>query len=92
MSSTFSAKAGSLDRLKVRSRCGWRRCACQMRCTARKETPTALAMARPVQWVAWLGGSAQVSASTLATVAAGSGALPGRRVLSRNSPSTPCSA
>src|SRR5438045_8821851 len=31
MSSTFSAKAGSLERLKVRSRCGCSRCASQMR-------------------------------------------------------------
>ena len=32
MSSTFSAKAGSLDRLKVRMRCGCTRCTAQIRC------------------------------------------------------------
>lgn len=54
--------------------------------------PTVLAIARPVQWVTAPGGSEQVSDSTLATVAVGSGARPGLRVLSRSSPSTPCSA
>src|SRR5712671_6185519 len=88
MSSTFSAKAGSLERLNVRMRCGWRWCACQMRCTVRSDRPTALAIARPVQWVASPVGSPQVSASTLATVAVGTGSFPGGRVLSRNKPST----
>ena len=46
--------------------------------------PTALAMARPVQWVASPGGSEQVSSSTFATTLAESGALPGLRVLSRS--------
>ena len=63
-----------------------------MRCTARKLMPAALATARAVQCVAFPGGSEQGSASTFATVFAGKGALPGLRVLSRNSPSTPCSA
>src|SRR5580704_14055538 len=80
-SSTFSAKAGSLDRLKVRMRCGWRRCVSQMRWTVRSDRPTALAMARPVQWVASPNGLPWVSASTLATVAVGTGFLPGGRVL-----------
>jgi len=30
-----------------------------MRCTERSEMPIALAMARPVQWVAWCGGVVQ---------------------------------
>src|ERR1700687_3362856 len=47
---------------------------------------------RPVQCVACRGGLPHGSARILATVAAGSGFLPGLRVLSRNSPSTPCSA
>jgi len=55
-----------------------------MRCTVRKETPTALAMARPVQWVTAPGGWEQVRLSTRAMVAGGSGGLPGGRVLSRN--------
>jgi hypothetical protein len=62
------------------------------RCTARKLTPTALAMARPVQWVASPSGSEQVSSKILAKTLAESGARPGLRVLSRSRPSTPCSA
>src|SRR5271166_4748504 len=91
MSSTFSANSGSLERLKVRMRCGCSRCACHKRCTARRLTPTALAMARPVQCVAWPGGSEQVRSITLATTLAESGAWPALRVLSRSRPSTPCS-
>ena len=48
--------------------------------------------ARPVQWVASPDGSAQVIATTRAVVSAGSGGVPGGRVLSRKSPSTPASA
>jgi hypothetical protein len=92
MSSTFSAKAGSSERLKVRSLCGCRWWASQMRCTECRLTPTALAIARPVQWVTWLGGSEQVSARILSRVSVGSGALPGGRVLSRSRASTPASA
>src|SRR6202035_3397383 len=64
----------------------------QMRWTVRSDRPTALAMARPVQWVASPNGLPWVSASTLAIVAVGTGFLPGGRVLSRSSPSTPASA
>jgi hypothetical protein len=63
-----------------------------MRCTERSEMPVALAIARPVQWVAWFGGVVQVSATTRAVVRAAIGVLPGLRLLSRNSPSTPASA
>src|SRR5207237_10476178 len=56
------------------------------------EMPTALAIAGPVQWLAWCGGSVQVSATTRAVVSAALGALPGLRVLSRSRPSTPRSA
>jgi hypothetical protein len=31
MSTSFSAKAGSCERLKLRARCGWSWCASQMR-------------------------------------------------------------
>jgi hypothetical protein len=41
----------------------------------------AVAIARPVQRVAWCGGSVQVSATTRAVVSAVIGALPGLRVL-----------
>ena len=64
--------------------------ACQMRCTALKVMPTALAIMRPV--VVAFGGSPQGNASTQAMVAGDNGALPDLRVLSRSNPSTPCSA
>src|SRR6266849_5900281 len=92
MSLSLAAKLGSRDRLKVRRRCGCRWCARQMRCTEPSASPIALAIARPVQWVAWCGGSVQVSATTRAVVSAAIGAVPGLRVLSRNRPSTPASA
>jgi hypothetical protein len=44
----------------------------------------AWAVARPVHWIAWCGGSAQVSATTRAVVSAASGAMPDLRVLSRS--------
>src|ERR1700682_2576998 len=81
----------SLERLKVRSRCGCRRLASHRRWTARSEMPTALAMARPVQCVVSPGGSEQVNASTFATTPVESGALPGLRVLSRRRLSIPSS-
>src|SRR5260370_28547923 len=71
MSSTFSAKAGSVERLKVRMRCGCRRCFSQMRWIVRNDRPTVLAIARPVQWVVSPGGSAPVHANTPATAAGG---------------------
>ena len=57
----FGGKAGSRDRLNVRSRCGCSLCARQMRCTEPTEIPMALAIARPVQWVTWCGGAVHVS-------------------------------
>ncbi len=85
-------KSGSFERLKVRIRWGCRLKAAQMRCIERSEMPTALAIARPVQCVASHGGAAQVSATTRATVSPGKRGLPGGRVLSRSSPSTPSAA
>src|ERR1700716_1993193 len=60
-----------------------------MRCTDRKLTPAAFASIRPVQWLASPGGAESAKSTTRCTVAAGSGGLPGLRVLSRVSPSTP---
>ena len=87
--SAEAAKRGSRERLKVRRRCGcsWR--ARKMRCTELGEMPVALAIARPVQCVAWCRGSVHVSATTRAVVAAASGALPGLRLLPHNNPATP---
>jgi hypothetical protein len=84
--------SGSLLRLKVRRRCGCSLWTVQIRCTVRKESPVALAIIRPVQWVASPGGAPQVSATTRCTVASGVRGLPGCLVLSRSSPSTPASA
>ena len=92
MSVSLAAKPGSRERLNVRSRCGCSLCARQMRCTEPSEMPMALAIARPVQWVAWCGGAVHVNATTRAVVSAAIGALPGLRVLSRSKPSTPLSA
>src|SRR4051794_22306806 len=55
-------------------------------------TPTALAIAAPVQWVASCGGSVAVSATTWSMTFWPSGATRGGRVLSRNRPSTPSAA
>ena len=52
MSTRLTAKLGSREPLKVRNWCGCSLCACQMRCTEPSEMPVALAIARPVQWVA----------------------------------------
>ena len=51
----LGGELGSVERLKVRMRCGWRSWAAQMRWTERKETPV-WAIPRPVQWVASPGG------------------------------------
>jgi hypothetical protein len=60
MSVSLAAKPESRECLKVRMRCGCGWCVCQR--TERSEMPIALAIARPVQWVAWCGGSVKVSA------------------------------
>jgi hypothetical protein len=49
--------------------------------------PLTAAIARLVQCVLSPGGSAKVRSTSAATVALGTGALPGRRVLSRSKPS-----
>ena len=48
MSLSFAASFGSVDSLKVRTRCGASRCASRMRCTERRLTPAAFASIRPV--------------------------------------------
>ena len=77
MSASLVTNSGSRERLKVRTRCGCRPCAAQIRCTVRKDSPAAAAMARPVQWVASPGGSPQVSATTRRTVASAVARLAG---------------
>jgi hypothetical protein len=61
-----------------------------MRCTERSEIPIVLAIARPVQWVAWWGGGVQVSATSRAAVLAAIGALPGLRVFVAQQTLDPC--
>ena len=60
-------------------------------CTVLIAKPVTLPIARLVQCVVSPGGAPRVSSTTAPTVSAGSGALPGLRVLSRSSPSTPAS-
>jgi hypothetical protein len=89
MSWSFSAKAGSVESLKLRQRCGARPCAFQMLWIVETARPQAAAIARAVQCVASCAGGASVRRTTSSTRAASIGALPGGRVLSCNSPSTP---
>lgn len=64
-----------------------------MRCTELTLMPAASAILAPVQCVASRGGgSFSVSATTRSTTARSSDGVPGGRVLSRSSPSTPSSA
>ena len=65
MSSTFSANAGSFERLKVRTRWGSTRWARQIRWIVRSARPTRSATARPVQCVTSPGGSEQVNGQDL---------------------------
>jgi hypothetical protein len=48
-----------------------------MRCTEPTEMPMALAIARPVQWVAWCGRTVHVNATTRAVMSAAIGAFAG---------------
>ena len=89
MSRSLAANAGSLDSLKVRTRCGRSLCARQIRCTELGLIPVASAMALAVQWVASCGGSAAVSSTTRSIVACARGGMRDGRVLSRSSPATP---
>src|SRR3954469_10675008 len=89
MSRSLAANAGSLDSLKVRTRCGRSLWARQIRCTELMLIPTAAAMALAVQWVASCGGSVGVSSITRSIVACARGGSAGGRVLSRSRPATP---
>ena len=60
-------------------------------CTVLTAKPIALAIARLVQWVVSPGGGPSVRAINCATTGSGTGGLPGLRVLSCSSPSTPAS-
>ena len=92
MSSSLAANSGSFERLKVRMRCGCRPCAAQIRCTERKADARS---SRPSPGRS--SGSPRRAARRRSARPRGArwhrprGALPGLRVLSRSSPSTPAS-
>src|SRR5215213_260680 len=89
MSRSLAANAGSLDSLKVRTRCGRSLCARQTRSTELALMPTAAAMAPAVQCVASCGGSVGVSSTTRSIVACAKGGTRDGLDLSRKSPGTP---
>src|SRR5260370_7393993 len=77
MSSTFATKSGSLDILKLRTRCGLRPCSAQMRCTLVWLMPISSAIDRTLQCVALAGGLFTVFSAALGFMAALGGFWPG---------------
>src|ERR1041385_1564324 len=69
IASSFSANSGSLLTLKVRDKCGFRPCLCQMRRTLFSLSPAASAIVRVLQWVALTGFSCVVLRTTSCTLA-----------------------
>src|SRR6516164_5739197 len=90
MSRSFSTNCRSRDNLNWRTRCGCSPWARQIRCTELALMPIALAIIAAVQWVTSPGGSLSVFATVCSCSAAGNAGMRARRVLSCNSPSTPC--
>ena len=91
MSLTLATNSGSLETLKLRTRCGLSPCSCQMRCTLVWLMPIAAAIVRTLQCVALAGRSFTVFSTTLSLMSSASGFLPGglERPLTR--PATPAS-
>jgi hypothetical protein len=89
MSRSLATNAGSVDSLKVRTRCGCSLWARQIRRTELALMPTAAAMAPAVQCVASCGGSVGVSSTTRSIVACAKGGTRDGLDLSRKSPGTP---
>src|SRR6266853_6086462 len=89
MSRSLGTNSGSRDSLNCRTRCGWRPCERQMRCTAETLIRTSAAIAAAVQCVVSPGGSLCVSATTRSPMAGARGGTRDGRVLSCNRPSTP---
>jgi len=80
-STSFSSKSGSLDSLKVSTRCGWIPRADQIRCTVEGDTPVRLAIDLQLQCVSTGGVSCRVSRTISSTLSAGIdgfGPRPGR--------------
>src|SRR3984893_18528901 len=69
MSSTLTAKFGSVEILKLLTRCGLRACLGQMRCTLVWLMPISLAMVRTLQCVSLTGRSFTVFSTTLSLIA-----------------------
>ena len=84
---SFSAKAGSLEGLKCRQRWGLIPWPFQIPGTAKAAIPTALAIARSVQWVASCDSGACVRWMISATNSGATGAFPGGRDGPRSRPS-----
>src|SRR5262249_33968950 len=78
------------ETLNVRTKCGFKSASRQMRCTLEWLMPTAFAIDRVLQCVAF-GGGCIVVVSTFSFTSADSGFLREGRVLSRRRPSTPVS-
>ena len=76
-SSTLTAKLGSVETLKLLTRCGLKLCSAQMRCTLVWLMPISLAMVRTLQCVALAGRSFTVFSTTLSLIPALMGFLPG---------------
>jgi hypothetical protein len=87
----LGGNCGSRLSLKVRNRCGARPWARQIFCTVLIARPMTSAIARLVQCVVSPGGAPSVRSTSCATLGSATGALPGLRVLSCNSASTPAS-
>lgn len=71
-------KGGIVGELELPQRCGARPWAFQIFCTVETASPTTLAMARTVQWVASWGGGFSVMATTAEALSSATGALPRR--------------
>src|ERR1700730_16745875 len=92
MSSTLTAKFGSVEILKLLTRCGLRACSAEMHSTLVWLMPISLAMVRTLQCVALTGRSFTAFSTTLSLIAALIGFLPGGLERPFTSPSTPASA
>jgi hypothetical protein len=92
LSRSLAAKAGSVESLNCRTRCGCRPCPRQIRCTDEMLIAATLLMAAAVQCVVSPGGSPCVRATTRAATSGPSRGMRAGRVLSRRSPSTPSCA
>lgn len=78
MACSFSARAGSLEKLMLRQRCGARPCSFQIPCTVETPRPATSATARAAQRVASCGGGLSVISTTFIARSSGNRRLAGR--------------